>query len=210
MKILTTALYSFIIEVLWILNTVRYNWSLSYTHRNTDTTTDWRLTLPTPLVLSLNQVISYKPWTHWLNCSSIISIEWNNCVCSPTYLGCQWQSVLWRMREREMLILWWTVWWTVWYADYQCWRDYYQVVTLGHDWARNVDISSLGSDWPTSAHLGQHWALTGWAGAVTESPPGETRLMSAEIITVINMEIFWRLYCLPPALPCPALPDTKY
>ena len=35
MKILTTALYSFIIEVLWILNTVRYNWSLSYTHRNT-------------------------------------------------------------------------------------------------------------------------------------------------------------------------------
>ena len=63
MKILTTALYSFIIEVLWILNTVRYNWSLSYTHRNTDTTTDWRLTLPTPLVLSLNQVISYKPWT---------------------------------------------------------------------------------------------------------------------------------------------------
>ena len=62
MKILTTALYSFIIEVLWILNTVRYNWSLSYTHRNT-ATIDWRLTLHTPSVLSLNQVISYKPWT---------------------------------------------------------------------------------------------------------------------------------------------------
>ena len=31
MKILTTALYSFIIEVLWILNTVRYNWSLRVT-----------------------------------------------------------------------------------------------------------------------------------------------------------------------------------
>ena len=60
MKILTTALYSFIIEVLWILNTVRYNWSLSYTHRNT-ATIDWRLTLHTPSVLSLNQVISYKP-----------------------------------------------------------------------------------------------------------------------------------------------------
>ena len=57
-------------------------------------------------------------------------------------------------------------------------------------WARNVDISSLGSHWPTSAHLGQDWALTGWAGAVTESPPGESWVMSAEIITVINIEIF--------------------
>ena len=33
MKIITTALYSFIIEqALWILNTPRFNWSLSYTH----------------------------------------------------------------------------------------------------------------------------------------------------------------------------------
>ena len=65
MKILTTALYSFIIEVLWILNTVRYNWSLKLhpSQHWAATTTDWRLTLPTPLVLSLNQVISYKPWT---------------------------------------------------------------------------------------------------------------------------------------------------
>ena len=28
-------------------------------------------------------------------------------------------------------------------------------------WARNVDISSLGSHWPTSAHLTQHWAPIG-------------------------------------------------
>ena len=69
MKILTTALYSFIIEVLWILNTVRYNWSLSYTHRNTHH--HWAplgtaITLTTPSVLSLNQVISYKPSARWI------------------------------------------------------------------------------------------------------------------------------------------------
>ena len=69
MKILTTALYSFIIEVLWILNTVRYNWSLSYTHRNTPTSTH--------LVLSLNRVISYKPSTRWIG-AQLLSIEWNN------------------------------------------------------------------------------------------------------------------------------------
>ena len=51
MKILTTALYSFIIEVLWILNTVRYNWSLSYTHPHFRFKTLTRIKL-----------ISYKSW----------------------------------------------------------------------------------------------------------------------------------------------------
>ena len=89
MKILTTALYSFIIEVLWILNTVRYNWSLSYTHRNTHHhwaplgSADYH---STPSVLSLNQVISYKPWNRSI-AAQLQSIELNNCVSSLYCVG---------------------------------------------------------------------------------------------------------------------------
>ena len=79
------------------------------------------------------------------------------------------------MRLREMLIL------TI---------SVDETIIRWRRWARNVDISSLGSHWPTSAHLAQHWALTGWAGNVTTTAHLVRPVMSAEIITVINIEIF--------------------
>ena len=82
MKILTTALYSFIIEVLWILNTVRYNWSLSYTHRNTHHHHHCLGSLFKPS----HFIQTFRP----LDCSSI---EWNNCVYTMEYCSMYWSEV---------------------------------------------------------------------------------------------------------------------
>ena len=80
-------------------------------------------------------------------------------------------------------------------TDYQCWRDYYQVATLGQECWHFLTGLSLANLHPPGPALGSYWAGLGmWQGAHL------VRLvMSAEIITVINIEIFWRLHCLPSA-----------
>ena len=80
-------------------------------------------------------------------------------------------------------------------TDYQCWRDYYQVATLGQECWHFLTGLSLANLRPPGPALGSYWAGLGmWQGAHL------VRLvMSAEIITVINIEIFWRLHCLPSA-----------
>ena len=80
-------------------------------------------------------------------------------------------------------------------TDYQCWRDYYQVATLGEECWHFLTGLSLANLRPPDPALGSYWAGLGmWQGAHL------VRLvMSAEIITVINIEIFWRLHCLPSA-----------
>ena len=77
-------------------------------------------------------------------------------------------------------------------TDYQCWRDYYQVATLGQECWHFLTGLSLANLRPPGPALGSYWAGLGmWQGAHL------VRLvMSAEIITVINIEIFWRLHCL--------------
>ena len=150
MKILTTALYSFIIEVLWILNTVRYNWSL----RATPSTL--RCDCLT-LLTTLNWLTSYKLCNSW-----------------KSSLGSDLNALSRRGRARRHMRWHWSDWW----------EEEMLILTI------SVDETII-----RGGRLGQecHRPLTG----LWQSDLLQRLLMSPQIITVINIEIFWRLHCIP-------------
>ena len=146
MKILTTALYSFIIEVLWILNTVRYNWSLSYTHRNTHHHCLSSLFKPSHFIQTLD--LNYNQ-LNWIILSPVLVWAIWSDSDSGYYEGWGWERC--------------------WY-----WLSVLTRLLSGGDAGRGMltfpHWALTGQPPPTWPSTG---LLLGWAGNVTGSPPGE-------------------------------------
>ena len=176
MKILTTALYSFIIEVLWILNTVRYNWSLSYTHRHTHHHYGVQ-------VSSL-----FKPRHFIQTCSSIKinGIDW----------FCLQRWTIWSDSDSGYYEGW---------AGERCWYWLSVLTRLLSGGDAGPGMLTF-PHWALTGQPPPTWPSTGlqlgWAGNVTGSPPGEAGDVSRDH----NSHKYWNIltsplpfFCLAPS-----------